>query len=68
MNNTYNLNGIVINEISSEFSIASDELKIARLNTCSTCENKVQDSCKLCSCLLHVRVSYKDSFCPIGKW
>jgi hypothetical protein len=62
------INGVVINIFNSEFSIASDELKNERMNVCNTCENKVNDSCKECSCLLVTRTSYVDSFCPIGKW
>jgi hypothetical protein len=59
---------VPINIYSSEFLVATDELKINRLSICNSCENKVNEVCKECSCLLVVRTSYTDSFCPIGKW
>jgi hypothetical protein len=67
-NNEIQISLVPINVYNSEFSIASDELKAQRLNICNSCENKVNDGCKECSCLLVVRTSYTDSFCPVGKW
>ncbi len=60
--------GVVINVINSEFSIASDDLKKERMDVCNTCEKKLNESCTECSCLLVTRISYVDSFCPLGKW
>lgn len=63
------VNGVkVINIITGDDELATNEVKQQRLNVCNTCEHKVNDGCKECSCLLVVRTAYKESFCPIGKW
>lgn len=63
------VNGIkIVNITHDEFDMASNELKNQRIEICNTCEHKVNDGCKECSCLLVVRTAYKESFCPIGKW
>jgi hypothetical protein len=67
-NTSIQIKSVPINVYNSDFLIATDELKTYRLNICNSCENKVNEICKECSCLLIVRTSYTDSFCPIGKW
>jgi hypothetical protein len=63
------VNGVkVINIITGDDELASNEVKQQRIDVCNSCEHKVNDGCKECSCLLVVRTAYKESFCPIGKW
>lgn len=66
--NTYQLNGITVNEYAMDIELSIDTLKQDRLAICNTCDKRNNDSCSECSCFLAVRVSYTDSFCPIGKW
>jgi len=65
---TYEINGITVNEHIVDVELATDLLKQDRLNICNTCDKRNDNTCSECSCLLTVRVSYTDSFCPIGKW
>ncbi len=65
---TYMFGHIVVNEITCDIELASEELKANRMAICTDCEKKVNDGCKECSCLLVNRVAFTESFCPIGKW
>jgi len=66
--NSYSVGHIVVNEVTVDIELASEELKATRMAICLTCENKVGDGCRKCSCLLVNRVAFTESFCPIGKW
>jgi len=66
--NTYNVGHIVVNEVTVDIELASDELKAERMAICTPCENRVDDGCKECSCLLVNRIAFTESFCPVGKW
>lgn len=65
---TYEINGITVNEHVLDVELSTESLKQERLSVCNACDKRNNDSCSECSCLLTVRVSYTDSFCPIGKW
>ena len=65
---TYVVDGIQVREYNIDIELSTEELKTERLVVCNSCDKKFNDSCAECSCFLSVRVSYKDSFCPIGKW
>jgi hypothetical protein len=41
-----------------------------RYNKCKNCENfsKITTMCRECHCIMKLKVTLKDSVCPINKW
>jgi hypothetical protein len=41
-----------------------------RLRLCDKCEffNRQKSTCELCGCYMYVKVMFKPSTCPMGKW
>jgi len=55
-------------EYNNEFEFSDDTTKNERRSICETCESNVESTCGECSCIIEVRISYKESYCPKGKW
>ena len=52
------------------FKTVSEEVKLKRLETCSTCEffNKSMNLCKQCGCYMPAKSMFANSECPELKW
>nr|DAS94069.1 MAG TPA: protein of unknown function (DUF5637) [Caudoviricetes sp.] len=44
------------------------EIALDRAMTCDTCPFKNMNICSRCGCFLPMKVRYKGSTCPEGKW
>lgn len=65
---TYVVDGITVHDHSAIPTTADQNLQTERMNKCNTCEFKLNETCSLCSCLLHVKVSILTNTCPANKW
>lgn len=59
--------------------LSDNELKQARLDTCNSCINNINGECRICGCVIEIKVGskvsininnlhYEDTHCPVGKW
>lgn len=42
--------------------------RIDRLSICDVCQQNSIGRCKICGCILMLKVKYTGSSCPEGKW
>lgn len=59
---------IIGNALKGNPSLVSTEEKDARWNTCLGCPFLQKDRCTKCGCFMKVKVAFKTSKCPEGKW
>ena len=52
------------------FKTVDHNVKLNRLEICSSCENFNPDKriCNTCGCLLEIKTSWASEKCPIDKW
>lgn len=50
--------------------LVEDDVRENRYNICKSCDefDKNFKICKVCSCIMPVKVVWTDSECPTGKW
>jgi hypothetical protein len=54
--------------------VASGSGKVAleilneRLDTCSSCQARVEDRCTVCGCYMPIKATWTSSECPLGHW
>lgn len=50
--------------------IASSKDRFDRVAKCQTCDQYLRSTrqCRLCGCLVSVKIAWADSECPLGKW
>jgi hypothetical protein len=39
-----------------------------RLSICNSCENNILGICKVCGCIIKIKVLVKSTSCPKDKW
>jgi hypothetical protein len=50
--------------------LADKKLSLHRYSICKMCENlrSITKTCKICNCIMPLKVKLISSECPIGKW
>ena len=59
---------IVSNALQGNKTLVDDTTREARWATCQTCPFLQKDRCTKCGCFMKVKVAFKTSQCPEGKW
>lgn len=48
---------------------AAESLSAERMNICNVCDNLTPIvTCSVCNCIMPIKVLFKKSSCPLGKW
>lgn len=59
---------IVSNALQGNSTLVDDETRETRWSTCQSCPFLLNDRCTKCGCFMKVKVAFKTSVCPEGKW
>lgn len=59
---------IIKNAVSGNKTLVDDDVRETRWSTCQTCPRLQNDRCLECGCFMKVKVAFKTSVCPLGKW
>ena len=59
---------IVSNAVQGNPTLVDQEVRDNRWNTCLVCSRLQNDRCLECGCFMKVKVAFKTSVCPVGKW
>lgn len=63
------VDGTLIKQYITENSdLATQEQKDIWSQICNTCDQKNNDSCNYCGCILNTLMAFKTSKCPLNKW
>lgn len=68
---SYTIVDVIKDTLSGTIEYVSNEVQYSRIAVCKTCINRltnIVDTCKLCGCVIVVKVKYLKSACPINKW
>ena len=66
----YNIIDVVRDTINGTVEYAEKETMKDRLRLCFECERLIEltNQCKECGCFVKLKVKYKETSCPLGKW
>lgn len=66
----YTIGNVIKDTLSGTAEYAELELQEKRKQICVMCENyrKSINQCIRCGCIVHFKVQYLKSECPIGRW
>lgn len=59
---------IVKNAVSGNKTLVDDDVRENRWSTCQSCPRLQNDRCLECGCFMKIKVAFKTSVCPLGKW
>ncbi|MCU9612621.1 DUF6171 family protein [Caldibacillus lycopersici] len=63
-----NVDELVIEQLSLEADVLSDEERDERLSICQNCNYLLNHTCSKCGCFVKFRASLPYKSCPIGQW
>ena len=46
----------------------SEEEKTKRLDICKSCPEYKMGICKKCGCIMELKTTLSEAYCPLGKW
>lgn len=56
--------------LKKETEYVSEEIQEKRIEICKSCPkfSKITNQCKLCGCIMGLKVKLSAASCPLGKW
>lgn len=54
--------------LNSSIPKVSKEMATKRLDICNSCESFIKGMCKECFCIMKIKTTLSNAYCPLHKW